>query len=355
MYAESYHALAKRLDSFPQGYPATDNGKELAILEYLFTPEEANLASQLTLEYTPLSEIAEFAGCSLSIAVDLVKSMASKGLVHIKRGDKGIEVMLYPFVVGFYENQVFCMDETFAQLFEDYFHEAFTGLLSITPQFHRVIPIHESIQTNVEILPEEDVMHLLTQKKAWGVLDCICRKQQALLGNPCEHPIHVCLGMSDVPGAFDRSEAIEALDLEGAVAVLEKAADAGLVHTISNNKRDITYVCSCCTCSCGILRGIAEAGIANVVARSSYVAEVNQEKCINCGICETVCPFHAITLMDVAEVEGSSCFGCGVCIRNCPEDAISLMKRNPENILEIPETENDWLKLRAKTRNVTSI
>lgn len=349
-YAESYHALAKRLDSFPQGYPATDTGKELAILEYLFTPEEANLASQLTFEYQLLSKIAEIVGCSIPIAVDLIKSMASKGLVHIKRGDNGIEVMLFPFVVGFYENQVFRMDETFAKLFEDYFHESFTDLLSITPQFHRVVPIHESIQTNIEILPEEDVVYLLKQKKAWGVLDCICRKQQALLGKPCEHPIHVCLGMSDSPGAFDHSEMIQALDLESAVKVLEAAGASGLVHTVSNNKREISYVCSCCTCSCGLLRGIAEAGIANVVARSSYVAKIDEEICFGCGICEDVCQFHAITLSDVAEINQVSCFGCGVCVRNCPEHAISLIKRKPEDILEIPETEYDWLRQRSQAR-----
>jgi ferredoxin len=259
--------------------------------------------------------------------------------------------MLYPFVVGFYENQVNRMDETFAQLFEDYFHQAFHALLSITPQFHRVIPINESIDPRIDILPEEDIISVLTQKKAWAVLDCICRKQQALLENPCQHPIRVCLAMSDVPGAFDQSENLEALDLESAVAVLDQAAKAGLVHTVSNQKRDISYVCSCCTCSCGLLRGIAEAGIANVVARSSYVVEVDQDLCIGCGECAEVCQFQAIIIAAVAEISPSSCFGCGVCVRTCPENALSLQLRNPEDVLEIPETELDWLRQRGAARS----
>jgi hypothetical protein len=43
----------------------------------------------------------------------------------MQRGASGIEVNLPPFIVGFYENQVFRIDETFAQLFEDYYHEVY--------------------------------------------------------------------------------------------------------------------------------------------------------------------------------------------------------------------------------------
>jgi len=42
-----YKRLAKRLDEFPQGYPATQKGTELKILEKLFTPEEAEWALKL--------------------------------------------------------------------------------------------------------------------------------------------------------------------------------------------------------------------------------------------------------------------------------------------------------------------
>lgn len=347
---DAYKALALTLDSFPQGYPETETGKELEILAYLFTPEEANLASYASLEYQTLKDLSHMAGCSLGDAGRLAKSMASKGLIHLKRGDNGIEVMLYPFVVGFYENQVDRMDETFAQLFEDYFHEAFYNLLSIEPQFHRVVPVRETIQSKVEIVPEEDVMQLLARKKAWAVLDCICRKQQSLLGHPCEHPIHVCLGMSDVPGAFDGSETLEALDLAGAINVLEKASEAGLVHTVSNQKKDISYVCSCCTCGCGLLRGIAEAGIANVVARSSYVAEVDDDACIACAVCEDACQFTAITVDATAVINPVKCVGCGICARSCPEEAISLIKRPPEDVLEIPDTQQDWMDDRRDKR-----
>ena len=347
-----YRALADHLDAFPQGFPATNNGEDLALLAYLFTPDEAQFALNLTLSSVPLQEIGEKSGHSQSEYQALIKSMVTKGLINVRRSSLGVQVSLIPFIVGFYENQVFRMDEIFAQLFEDYYREAMPEMLSIEPQFHRVIPVKESIGVDLEILPEEDVSTILSHKQAWAVMDCVCRKQQALLGEPCDHPLKVCLAMSDTRGAFDRATEMEVLDLDSALAVLSQAAQAGLVHTVSNRKREIEYVCNCCTCSCGLLRGIAEAHMSNVVARSSYFAFVDPDFCIACGDCKFMCQFSAINLEDFAAIDKNVCVGCGVCVRVCPEDAIKLIQRQPDEIKPIPESSNDWLTQRRQAREL---
>ena len=158
--------------------------------------------------------------------------------------------------------------------------------------------------------------------------------------------------MSDSPNVFDGQAGMDALDLDGAIAVLDEAAVAGLVHTVSNQKDDISYVCNCCTCSCGILRGVAEAHIANVVARSAYEAQVDQTACIACGICEDLCQFDAITVSDTALINAESCVGCGVCARACPESAITLIMRPSDEILSIPNSFEDWLKERKQAREL---
>ncbi len=45
MTDDVYRRLAQRLDALPHGFPSTESGAELRLLEKIFEPEEANLAS----------------------------------------------------------------------------------------------------------------------------------------------------------------------------------------------------------------------------------------------------------------------------------------------------------------------
>ncbi len=49
--------------------------------------------------------------------------------------------------------------------------------------------------------------------------------------------------------------------------------------------------------------------------------------CIECGICERVCPYDAIFMSDEFEfvVEGEKCPGCHRCFDPCPVDTIVPM------------------------------
>lgn len=55
--------------------------------------------------------------------------------------------------------------------------------------------------------------------------------------------------------------------------------------------------------------------------RFSKVANINEEECNKCGICEENCRFKAISNFKVDPIK---CEGCGVCELVCPLDAISL-------------------------------
>lgn len=54
------------------------------------------------------------------------------------------------------------------------------------------------------------------------------------------------------------------------------------------------------------------------------IAEIDQEKCSQCGLCMSSCRFEAIHFNEKYLVDGFGCEGCGVCEKNCPEKAIEL-------------------------------
>jgi Na+-translocating ferredoxin:NAD+ oxidoreductase subunit B len=338
-----YKQLAERLDSLPNGFPSTDDGRELKLLAKIFTPEEAELASQLTSSLESAEEIGARTGQEAADLRKQLKQMARSGLIEAGRKSGALAFKLMPFVVGIYEMQVHKMDAELAQLFEDYFQSAFREMLAVKPQFHRVIPVNETIRNTMEVHPFESAVEIVDAMQSWGVLDCICRKQKALIGQACEHPIDVCMAMDPRPNAFEGSSTIRALTRDQAMDTLHRAAEAGLVHTVSNNQEGLYYVCNCCTCSCGILRGMAELGIANVVARSSFVNQVDEAICSGCEDCISACQFDALSMDDLlVAVDTIRCVGCGVCVVACSTGALSLARRPEEEVLQIPVNHMDW-------------
>jgi len=358
MNADPYRQLADRLNELPNGFPPTPDGAELKLLMKLFTPGEARLAAALRLSLSTADEILArvsppFTQGDEGEAGKTLKGMARNGLIHAGRTERGIGYGLMPFVVGIYEMQISGIEEELPQLFGDDYSQAFGQALSYQPQFHRVVPIGETIRMDMEVHPFESATEIINQAKAWGVMDCICRKQKALIGEPCQHPLETCMVLSPVEGTFDHSSTIRALSQVEAIDKLHEAAKAGLVHTVSNNEQGTYYICNCCTCSCGILRGMAEMGIANVVARSVFVNTVNQDLCMACETCLDYCQFDALELENgIMCIDQASCVGCGVCVPACPEDALKLIRRPIEEILPIPRTEQDWMEERARSRGI---
>lgn len=353
-----YEQLAARLDELPNGFPPAPDGAEIKLLKKIFTPDEAELAACLRSSFETPQEIAarisEQTGKVIEIQAlkSKLKYMTRKGLIKAGKTQNGLGYGLMPFVVGIYEAQVGRIDAELAQRFEDYYTQSFGKMLTIQPSYHRVIPVGESVRMDMEVRPFESASEIINHAQAWGVLDCICRKQKSLIGDPCPHPLDVCMIFSQRAGAFDSNETIRAVTQEEALATLKRAAKAGLVHSVSNTSHGLHYICNCCTCSCGILRGMADLGIANVVARSAFVNQVHPDLCSGCETCITSCQFSALAMGDLyINIDETRCAGCGVCIPMCPENALFLIRRPENEVLPIPETESEWLSQRAIARD----
>lgn len=348
-----FKKLALRLDALPHGFPATEEGIELQILGKLFTAQEAELAAQLSVTPESAHDIARRIGAAPNEISRQLRNMARHGLIAVTITKSKLLYGLLPFVVGIYELQGSTLDGELAALFETYYRKAFGRTMITEPQPHRIIPVGEAIHNDVEIQPYENAAEIINNSLAWGVTDCICRKQKALIGDPCHHPTDVCLWLSSIPGIFDNSLKVRALSKEQALNTLQRAANAGLVHSTANNQQTIQYICNCCTCSCGFLRGMADLGIANVMARSAFISQVDADQCIGCENCLEHCQFDALHMHDyIVAIDRNRCVGCGVCVRHCPEEALSLVRRPDHEIKPIPVDEAAWGNERTANRGV---
>jgi ferredoxin len=354
MSEDVYRKLAQRLDATPNGFTPTESGVELRMLAKLFAPHEAELAAVMRMSFEPASDIAARVSVDPKMAYRTLKRMVRKGLIYTQKGKGQLLFGLMPFAVGFYEEQLSTIDVELAELFEQYYQETQGGgSLVQVPAIHRVIPITEAIPADVEISPYEQAIELLEEAKAWGVRDCLCRIQQRLIGQPCDHPIENCMVFAPVEGAFDYNKDARAITKQEALRVLQEAAEAGLVHSVANHRDGHYYICNCCTCSCGALRSVTEFGNLTAVSRSNFRAVVDEDECIACGDCVEACQFGALSVPeDVCVVDSIRCMGCGICTTSCPTDALSLERLPEVEALPLADDIEQWRVQRLKERRL---
>lgn len=53
---------------------------------------------------------------------------------------------------------------------------------------------------------------------------------------------------------------------------------------------------------------------------------LDEDKCIECMLCEKICPYFAIDFKDKITFNPDKCFQCGLCIAKCPTGAISFQE-----------------------------
>jgi electron transport complex protein RnfB len=342
---EVYRQLANALDRLPNGFPRTPSGVEILLLKKIFSQEEANIASCMGKDYETVEVIAQRVGCA-------PEDLKKLGLVWFGKYEGKAYYRLAPFIVGIYEEHVFEMDHEFAHLFEEYMSEGGAkGIMQPSPALHRVVPARGSVKTEY-ILPYDDVKAMLDKAISFRVRDCVCRKQKELHGDrACDFPMKMCLNFT----TFQRTENEDTVTKEEAFAILDQAEEMGLVHTVSNVMKGMYYVCNCCGCCCGVLRGINEWGIKESVAYANYYARINKDICTNCGLCIERCQVHAVKEDNTDTlIIPDQCIGCGLCVTGCPSGAVELIKRPDAEIVHPPEDFEAWETLRLKNRGLGS-
>ena len=372
--SEAYGRLAAALDALPHGFPSTGTGVELRILERLFSPDEAAVAASLL----PVPERAEAIARRIRRPVEALRAqleeMAAKGLVlAVRRGSGPGEApgsapqdatgdapavaarySLLPFVIGIYEFQLPRIDRELAELFEEYMPALMKEIGGYRPAMARVVPVGVHIDAPPAVLRYESVRAILDDGASFRVMDCICRKEQAALGKPCSHTSETCLAISPDPdGLQDFPSWGRRIAREEALALLDAIEEEGLVHCTFNVQHGPMFLCNCCPCCCGFLRGLNEFEAPHFLVRSNWVAELAGDDCVLCGNCAAGrCPTGAIVESDGGyAVKRERCIGCGACVVSCSGGALTLTPRPDEERTTPPGTLLSWAFRRAAARS----
>ncbi|MFW9845488.1 MAG: ATP-binding protein [Candidatus Thorarchaeota archaeon] len=356
MSNEAYTKLAAVLDKVPNGFPPVPDGSHIKLLQWIFEPDEADLASQMKLMGETIEELGKRIDRDPEDIKDLLETMAQKGQIRAWNSSTGRRYALIPFAVGIYEEQLGRMDEEFAKLYETYYNavKGVGDMFATDPPIFKVVPVNRAIETDLEIHPYEKAEHLIETAKSWGVRECICKKQKELIGEPCSYPTSVCIMFAPrKENAYDNDKITRVVTKEEALKILRDSEEAGLVHCTMNIQTGQYYICNCCTCCCGILRGLTQFEQPYAFVKSDFMIEVDSDLCTGCGTCVDRCQFAALDVPeDLCVVTTDRCIGCGVCTIGCPEGALQLVPRPNRGEKVPPEKLMDWMTEKAISRGV---
>ncbi len=347
MTTKLYQDLREQLDHYSVGFPATGSGVEIKILEKLFSTEEARLYLSMSMMLDTSEAIAQRIGQEQGAVADLLERMVDKGLIFRQKKGGASKYAAAPFVVGSFEYQVKNMDREFAELFDQYFLEAFgkQGLGQSAPL--RTIPVNKSLSHLWPVAPYEDVKKILATKDPIAVGKCVCRVQQGLLDKGCDKPLEVCFQFGSHAQFYVDKGMGRFITLDEALSIIDRCEQDGLVPQPFVSQ-DAGGMCNCCGDCCGILRSIKMHPKPAAQVLTNYYAAVDAEACSACETCVDRCQMEAIKVNDVAGVDRDRCIGCGLCVTTCPSEALSLVLK-PER-QEPPATAKQYIMQLARTR-----
>lgn len=332
-----YRRLQRHLDRMPVGFPPTESGVELRILQQLYTPQEARIA--LALSAVPesadtISPRLESSSDRDALAATL-DDMAQRGLIERRGSGSKARYGKSMFVVGIYESQVDRLTEQLERDILQYFDEGFASAVhsSRTPQL-RTVPVNRAIVAERGIAQFDDLVAFVRQSHGpFAVMNCVCRQGKDLVGSPCRQTKarESCLTFGPAATEMMRRGVARFLDRDETLEILDRANDDGLVLQ-PQNTRDPLFVCCCCGCCCGVLTTAKKLPHPAKFFSANYYAEIDPELCTTCGACEPRCQMQAIAFDDPpATVDLLRCIGCGLCVSSCPTGGIEL-KAKPRQV-----------------------
>ena len=240
----------------------------------------------------------------------------------------------YPFMKGGTDERQRKLARLYDTFFDDLaewaqvYDEMIAKQISSTMPLDRVVPVKEEVEVGQDlVLPYEDIIKIIEKNHIISANHCYCRIWKENLNDPCKHDVSGinCLNFGKAAKFLIDYNFGKQISKEEAIKMVKEAEDYGLVHkafhTKQNPELEEQTICNCCTCCCQIFQTYKR-GIFPVHTLTSYIANVDEDKCKGCGICLEKCPVEAIELVDNHSIVNlERCIGCGLCAHHCPENA----------------------------------
>ncbi len=350
---DEYRSLVDRLDAGQVGLPEPEDpaaaAARLEILEILYSPEDAHVASRMPVRPASLNRVARQVGMSPEELEPRLDSMCDRGLaMDIPNPKTGkTTYVLAPPVVGFFEFTMMrahddrIPQKRVAQALDAYTHG--------DPAFAREVFGHDTVVgralVNEAHLANEELPDVLDWQRAtslvqdaWAVSvsQCYCRHKAEHLGEACDAPQEICLSLNAGAQFVARREFGRSITPEEGLDILHASRDAGLVQIADNVQHRPSYICNCCACCCGQLRAINDYDLPGVNP-SGFVPEVDDSTCKGCSRCSRACPVTAISMQAhragageknqlQPQIDQARCIGCGVCASVCKQGALTMAR-----------------------------
>ncbi|MBW2161317.1 MAG: 4Fe-4S binding protein [Deltaproteobacteria bacterium] len=346
---QEYRGLMERLDHLPVGMPRPEDERALEgwreLLEVMYSPEEAALASRMPMMPTPLSKLAGRFDMPEQELREKLEPLCDKGLVMdlVSRSTGETKYLLAPPVIGFFEFSMMRAHDMFdklsvAKAMDAYVHgdDTFAREVFGNDTVIGRAMVHEDVLAAdmPEVLDWERTTKLIEESEQLAVSQCYCRHKAAHLGKACDAPQEICLSLNNGAEFVIRRGFGRPINKQQALSIVTKARKIGLVQIADNVKNEPAYVCNCCACCCGQLSAINEFGL-RAVNPSGFEPQHDPEECKGCSRCSRACPVAAIAMTPERTggkrknelypvFDSELCIGCGVCATTCKQEAIRM-------------------------------
>lgn len=367
--AEPYAKLQKHLDAQAVGFPGTRKKAEIKVLQYIFKPDHAKMALNLTYQFETVETILTRVQTGATITMtrkqleQILDQMALNRSIIRRVQNNEKQYALLPLLVGMYEFQLGKLNTDFLNAMDAYTSTLQFGLAFIGTEYSqmRTIPVEQSITPEHQILNYNDLSAIIRNSPGPFVINkCICLEKHQLQGRLCKTSKREerCLAIGDMAQQCMDIGIGRVISKEEAFEIEHLNEDDGLVLE-PEGAQNPEYICACCGCCCGMLSTLRDIPRPADFWTTDYFSRVDPSLCKGCGLCVKRCNLNAVKLIEsehdpqkkMASVNITRCIGCGLCVVKCATHAITLVRKaNPIHIPKDHEELYDEIKRKRKTK-----